>query len=97
MTTSPVVPGEETEDGDIPGRPPVSREGEAGALQPGDVRRGSLPDVRSPALGGDHGDGSGEIDDGDIYYLLVLLMFLKVMTNSTWWDINSYTTVSSEL
>ena len=33
---------------------------------------------------------------GYIYYLLLLLISLKVMTNSTWWDINAYTMVSSE-
>ena len=32
----------------------------------------------------------------DIYYLLFSLISLKVMTNSTWWDINAYTMVSSE-
>ena len=76
MTTSPVVPGEETEDGDIPGRPPVSREGEAGALQPGDVRRGSLPDVRSPALGGDHGDSSGKTWHKARRYLLLITFII---------------------
>ena len=35
-------------------------------------------------------------ESGDIYYLLFSLISLKVMTNSTWWDINAYTMVSSE-